>query len=105
MTGTMTGLAAGAGLGPMLQILLGLAVGGALGVLHFGSLRWVAQRYAEGGAAGAVLVQLLRFAVLGLVLFGLAKVGAAALLAGAVGLLIARYVVVRRLGGMPWPRR
>ncbi len=95
----------GADLGPALQILIGLAAGGVLGVLHFGSLLWVARRFAEGGAAVALAVQLARFAVLGGVLYGLSKIGAPALLAGAVGLLVARYVVVRRLGGMPWARR
>mgnify|MGYP001195892948 CR=1 FL=1 len=94
-----------ASLGPALEILIGLAVGGVLGVVHFGSLLWVARRFADGGAALALTVQLARFAVLGGVLFGLSKMGAPALLAGAVGLLVARYVVVRRLGGMPWARR
>lgn len=91
----------GASLGPVVQILLGLAVGGALGFAHFASLHWVARRYAEGGAFGAIAVQLLRFVVLIAALYGLVKVGAAALLAGAVGLLIARILVVRRLGGLP----
>lgn len=86
--------------GPALQILIGLVAGGALGVVHFASLRWVADRYAEGGAVGALVVQLARFAVLIAALFGLAKVGAAALLSGALGLLIARFLVVRRLGGL-----
>lgn len=90
----------GGALGPALQILLGLVAGAGLGLAHFASLHWVAQRYAGGGALAALAVQLARFAVLIAALLGLAKVGAAALLSGAVGLLVARFFVVRRMGGL-----
>lgn len=93
--------ATGATLGPALQILIGLGAGIALGVVHFATLRRVARLYAEGGAGVPLALQLARLLILGAVLFGLAKIGAPALLAGAIGLLLARHVVVRRLGGLP----
>jgi len=80
------------------SVLLGLAVGLLLGLAHFGSLWWNVGLLASGGALRALGLQLLRFTLLAGVLFGLAKLGAAALLGGGLGLLIARGLLLRRLG-------
>lgn len=83
---------------PLTGALFGLAVGALLGLVHFGALWWNTRLYTQGGAALALAVQLGRFALLGLVLAGLAKLGALPLLAGALGLLLVRPLVVRRIG-------
>jgi F1F0 ATPase subunit 2 len=84
--------------GPLAAALIGLAGGVLLGLAHFGSLWWNAKAYLSGGVGAALAIQLLRFAVLALVLAGLAKLGALPLLTGALGLLIARGLLLRRLG-------
>lgn len=84
--------------GPVAGAVFGLLVGALLGVVHFGSLWWNTRLYTTGGAVAALAIQLGRFAVLALVLAGLALLGALPLLAGAAGLMIARQLVVRRLG-------
>lgn len=81
--------------------LIGFTVGVLLGLIHFGSLWWNLRLLASAGALRALAVQLLRFALLAVVLAGLAKLGAAALLAGALGLLLARGLLLRRLGRAP----
>lgn len=91
-------LAAIAELAPIGRAVLGLAAGMLLGLVHFGSLWWNARLYASGGVASALGLQLLRFALLLVVLGGLAWLGAPALLAGALGLFLARGVMVRLLG-------
>jgi F1F0 ATPase subunit 2 len=83
---------------PIAGAVFGLAAGALLGLAHFGSLWWNTGLYARGGAAAALVIQLARFAVLGLVLAGLAHLGAMPLLAGALGLIAVRHLVVRRLG-------
>jgi F1F0 ATPase subunit 2 len=85
----------------VLHALLGLAAGAALGLAHFASLAWNTRLYVSGGAARAFAVQLLRLAVLAAALAGLARLGAPPLLAGALGLLLARRLVLRRLGAAP----
>jgi hypothetical protein len=71
-----------------------------LGVLHFKTLRLVSDRLLQGDMS-AVALQLGRFAVLGMALFGLTKLGAVPLLAAAAGLIFARGRVVD--GGRPRP--
>lgn len=83
---------------PAVGALFGFGVGVLLGLLHIGSLWWITQLYLKGGALRALAVQLLRFAVLLAVFAGLSKLGALPLLSGAIGLLLARSVLVRRLG-------
>lgn len=74
-------------------LVLGLIAGFVLGVLHFKTLRLVSDRLVQGDMC-AVALQLGRFALLGLALFGLAKLGAVPLLAATAGLLVARGRVV-----------
>jgi F1F0 ATPase subunit 2 len=94
----MTDFANLSDLGPVAGALAGLAVGVLLGLAHFGSLWWNAQLFLSGGAFRAFGVQLIRFGILLAVLAGLAKLGALPLLSGALGLLLARGLLIRRLG-------
>jgi F1F0 ATPase subunit 2 len=80
------------------RIVLGLAAGVLLGLIHFGSLWWNSRLYAGGGWGQALGLQLLRFCLLLAVLGALAWLGASFLLAGALGLLLARGLVLRFLG-------
>jgi len=92
------GLAAPA-LGPWAAAGLGLAVGLAAGAAYFASLWWNTQLYLAGGRVLlALALQILRLAVLLMALAGLAVFGALALLMGAVGVLLARALVLRRVG-------
>jgi F1F0 ATPase subunit 2 len=95
MTDLLTALAPH---GLAVDLPAGLAVGTLLGLVHFGSLWWNVRLLTTGSAVCALAVQLLRFAILAGVLFGLAMLGAAALLAGTLGLLLARALLLRRLG-------
>ena len=72
------------------------AVGLVLGLIHFRTLRQVSADYLAGYAGRAALLQMIRLAILVAVLFGLALLGAMDLLAGALGVLAARLVVVGR---------
>lgn len=77
--------------------LLGFALGIALGLAHFASLRRVTAMYLSGGSPSrAVLLQLARLSLLGGMLLLFAQFGAAPLLASALGVLIAREIVLRR---------
>ena len=77
--------------------LLGLAVGLVAGTLHFLTLRRGTALYLGGGSpARAIALQLARLALLTAVLAGLAWLGAAPLLAGALGVVAARHLVLRR---------
>lgn len=80
------------------RIILGLAAGMLMGFFHFGSLWWNARLYAGGGWAQALGLQLLRICLLIVVLGALAWLGASFLLAGALGLLLARGLILRFLG-------
>lgn len=88
-------------LGPVTGAAVGLGVGLVAGGAYFASLWWNTRLYLEGGRALlAILLQVVRFALLLVALAALALFGALPLLMGAVGLLIARTLVVRRLGRM-----
>jgi len=87
--------------GTLFAVAIGLATGAVLGLVHFATLRWTTDLYLGKGIAYGFGLQILRFAVLGLVLFALARLGAAALLSGALGLLVMRRIVLKRVGGMP----
>lgn len=87
---------------PLALGVLGLAGGFGLGLVHFASLGRVLALYASGAPAWKALALTLgRFGLLALVLAGLAALGAVPLLAGAVGILIARGVILRRVKGQP----
>jgi F1F0 ATPase subunit 2 len=82
------------------RALAGFAAGMLLGLIHFSSL-WINVRlFTTGGAALALCVQLLRFALLLAVLVALAMAGAVALLFGGLGICVARRVVLRRVGSV-----
>lgn len=76
--------------------LAALLAGLALGLFHFSSLRRVSALYLSGGPVWrALTLQLARFAFLIGLFVLLARAGATPLLAGALGLLIGRAVVLR----------
>lgn len=77
------------------QIAAGLAVGGGAGAAYFAALLVNARSYARHAVGVAIALQTLRFGMLGLVLYGLARLGPAALLSGLAGVLFARHVVLR----------
>ncbi|MBB4301026.1 F1F0 ATPase subunit 2 [Rhodobium orientis] len=84
----------------LLHVALGLVAGFAVGLVHFRLLWWNTQMLlGAGSAVAAIAVIVLRFAVLVGVFVLLAQFGALALLAGAVGVLAARQVAVKRYGG------
>ncbi|WP_436644285.1 ATP synthase subunit I [Microbaculum sp. FT89] len=81
------------------QLGLGLLVGLVVGAVHFGSLWWNTQIFARSGSmVMALAIQFGRFGLLAAVFIFLSRFGALPLLAGALGLLVARQVVIRRLG-------
>jgi F1F0 ATPase subunit 2 len=77
-----------------------LAAGTAIGAVFFLTLRWSVRMLAAGNAVLLVMtLQLARFAVIGAVLAAIVNhFGALALLAAAVGILVARAALLR-LGG------
>ena len=83
-----------------LQVALGAAVGAAAGFAYFTALRWNVDLFERGATPKALLVLVTRFALLAALFVGLAKLGAPALLSAALGLLAARRVTLRRLGGL-----
>lgn len=86
-------------LSPLAGAALGFGVGLVAGAAYFASLWWNTRLYLSGGRALlAIALQVLRFALLLAAMALLSLFGAWPLLAGAAGLLVARTVVVRRLG-------
>ncbi len=82
---------------PLTEALVGFALGLALGLVHFLSLRTVTALYLDGGSTlRALALQLIRLALLGGGLVALALLGALPLLTGAAGVLVARQIVLRR---------
>ncbi len=80
------------------EAALGAAAGLVLGVVHFRALRRNAELYLDGrGPWRAAAVQVGRFCLLALGLWALARIGAPALLGGALGLLAGRRVALGRL--------
>lgn len=84
-----------------LPAALAFAAGLACGAAHFASLRAVATAWATGAAVRALGLQLLRWLVLVAAAVVAARQGALPLLAGTLGLLAARSLVVGRSGGTP----
>ncbi len=78
------------------------ALGGALlGYVYFRALWWNVALIDRGSTATALFLFLARFALLGAILFFIARFGALPLLAAAAGLLVARRIAMRRFGGAP----
>lgn len=84
-----------------LKALVGLAVGGLLGLVHFGMLWWNTRYFAGGEVLRAFVMQIGRFAVLAVALYGVSRLGALPLLCAALGMLIVRGVILRRVRSMP----
>ena len=82
------------------QVGLGVVAGAAAGFAYFTALRWNVDLFERGATPVAILLLMTRFALLAALLIALAKVGAPALLAAALGLLAARRVTLHRLGGL-----
>ncbi|WP_052223443.1 N-ATPase subunit AtpR [Novosphingobium malaysiense] len=77
--------------------VIGALVGGfVLGLVHFGTLASVSEDYLAGRTTRALALHLLRMAVMVAALIGLVQLGAMPLLAGALGIVAARAVVLRR---------
>jgi F1F0 ATPase subunit 2 len=88
---------------PLLSLALQLCAGGLVGAIagyvYFTALWWNVVLMDRGATGRALLLLATRIVALTLTLFVLVRFGALALLAGAAGLLAARRVLVRRLGG------
>ena len=82
-----------------LQAAAGGMTGGVIGLAYFASLLASARWYVRNAFGIAITVHLVRFGMLALVLFGLAHIGAAALLSGLAGIMLARRVMIRSPGG------
>ena len=82
------------------QIVIGLIVGLLVGAFHFASLWWNTRLFTTGEAGKAIALQLGRIAVAVAVMTLLARLGLAALLCGALGLLVARPLLLWRLGDL-----
>jgi F1F0 ATPase subunit 2 len=82
------------------QIVIGLIAGLLIGGFHFASLWWNTRLFTTGEAGKAIALQLGRIAVAVAVLTLLARLGLAALLCGALGLLVARPLLLWRFGDL-----
>jgi F1F0 ATPase subunit 2 len=80
------------------QIVIGLIAGLLIGGFHFASLWWNTRLFTTGEAGKAIALQLGRIAVAVAALTLLARLGLAALLCGALGLLVARPLLLWRFG-------
>lgn len=78
-----------------------LPLGLAAGLLHFHLLRWNTALFVSGGLARAFGVLGLRLAILACVLVFVAWQGALPLLLAALGVMLARQVVVHRTRATP----
>jgi len=80
----------------ILSLVAGFFAGLLLGAAHLGSLRWNTHLLARGGRVGVSLgLMVLRFAVLGAGLALAAWLGTGILLVVALGVLVARGVILR----------
>jgi F1F0 ATPase subunit 2 len=78
---------------------IGLTAGWLAGLVHFSSLWWNTRLLLTERACQALVLQLARLALAAGALAILAWFGAVALLAGALGFLLARQQLLRRFGG------
>ena len=84
----------------ILLVVAHLLVGTGLGIVYFRSLWWNVRRLTDGRHLGlAIGLTVVRFGLLAGVLIIASRSGAFCLLAVAVGLLIARSLVTRRIAG------
>jgi F1F0 ATPase subunit 2 len=82
----------------MLSLAAHLAGGIMLGAVYFRSLWWNARRFTEGGRVATTIAAMIgRFVLLGLLLTLASLEGALPLLVIALGILIARSVVMRSI--------
>ena len=81
---------------PVFLAAIGLASGLVLGLIHFGTLWTVTTLHLEGARARAIGLQILRLVLLAVLMVVLAGFGVAALLAGMLGVILAREIVLRR---------
>jgi F1F0 ATPase subunit 2 len=82
----------------VLILVLHLGGGAAIGALYFGSLWWNARLFEQAGRLRTLLASMAaRFALLGGVLLAASLEGAMPLLATALGVLLARAAVLRRV--------
>ena len=88
-------------LGIPAQAAFGLAAGLLIGVTHFALLRWNTRLFVTGCAGRAVALQVGRIAVTVTLLTLLVRLSLVTLLFGALGLLIARPLLLRRFGALP----
>jgi len=80
-----------------LAAIAAFALGLGLGALHFLSLKLGVRLFVAGRVLAPALLMPLRFLVLGVALYGVARYGGAIpLVAAAGGLLLARAVILRR---------
>jgi F1F0 ATPase subunit 2 len=79
------------------QVPTGLIAGFAAGLVHFATLRRNVVLLAFGSTRKALAMQFARLGLLLVVLFVLAKLGPWSLLCGALGVLVARSVVLHRV--------
>ena len=82
----------------LLDLGVHLAAGIGLGVLYFGSLWWNARLFARGGRLSTTFALMAgRFALLGGALMVVSLEGAGPLLMTTLGILVARFAVMRRV--------
>lgn len=77
-------------------IPIGAVTGAVLGYIHFKTLKWNTDLFADGNIWKALAVQILRLMLMSAVLVFLAMLGAWMLLSALASLLIARAIIMRR---------
>lgn len=83
---------------PGLAVVAWFALGSAVGAAYFAGIWWSAAQFARGGRVTMTIVlALIRLAVLGGLLTLASVQGAGPLLAMAVGIVLARFGVMRRV--------
>ena len=86
----------------LLDLGVHLAAGIGLGGLYFGSLWWNARLFARGGRLSMTFALMAgRFVLLGGALLLISLEGAGPLLVTALGILVARFAVMRRVQQTP----
>ena len=77
-----------------LEAAIALIAGLMLGIVHFRSLHRVSTAYLDGRATRAIALQVARMVAMVALLFLLAWIGALSLVAGAGGVMLARWLVM-----------